>query len=609
MTKSFHTFHIPVMGLAYTIDTPVKVARFGISSVISIVQDSLIEKMREYYYKKNNKAYHPIEPSEPDYRAKRIKDYLNLLNQMVQAQIEKLKNSSFEPGSDLILYFEMLPEENFLKKLYNKMKEIHDKFELKTIQQELKAHLKPGSIDVNIMTKVDNNRYHKDGSIIEDGSDAIAALRGYSESNLINSSIIFSAGMNPRLFNYLENIPAFTEIKNGSFEKKIIIKVSDYRSAIIQGKYLAKKGLWVSEFRIESGLNCGGHAFASQGHMLGPILEEFKIKRESLSLELFEIYAKTLQLKGKTPPEKTPEISITVQGGIGTHEENEFLRTYYQINSTGWGSPFLLVPEAVSIDDETLQALVKSTENDILLSKNSPLGVPFNYLKNISGEKEKYGLAEKGCPGSPCTEKFLTSDTEFTQRPICTASVSYIRQKIKQIKKLDISEEQRREQIANILTKECLCAGLSNSALRKYKLSPITKDILGVTVCPGPNIAYFDKVVSLKDMVDHIYGRANILKSGYRPHMFIKELHIYMNYLKDQVTEIADYTDKKLANYYEIFCQNMQNAVEYYRTRINSIIPKDENKNQFQSELKSIEKEIGKVLKNIKLSFQKQLIG
>jgi hypothetical protein len=42
-----HTFHIPVMGLAFSIDTPVKVARFGISSVVSIVDDVLIEQMRK----------------------------------------------------------------------------------------------------------------------------------------------------------------------------------------------------------------------------------------------------------------------------------------------------------------------------------------------------------------------------------------------------------------------------------------------------------------------------------------------------------------------------------------------------------------------------------
>ena len=31
-----HTFHIPVLGLGYSVDTPLKVARYGISSVVSI---------------------------------------------------------------------------------------------------------------------------------------------------------------------------------------------------------------------------------------------------------------------------------------------------------------------------------------------------------------------------------------------------------------------------------------------------------------------------------------------------------------------------------------------------------------------------------------------
>jgi len=37
-----HTFHIPVMGIGYTIDTPLKVAHLGIDSVISLVDDQLI---------------------------------------------------------------------------------------------------------------------------------------------------------------------------------------------------------------------------------------------------------------------------------------------------------------------------------------------------------------------------------------------------------------------------------------------------------------------------------------------------------------------------------------------------------------------------------------
>jgi hypothetical protein len=38
------------MALAYTIDSPVKVARYGIDFVISIIEDNLAELMRQYYY-------------------------------------------------------------------------------------------------------------------------------------------------------------------------------------------------------------------------------------------------------------------------------------------------------------------------------------------------------------------------------------------------------------------------------------------------------------------------------------------------------------------------------------------------------------------------------
>ena len=41
-----HNFHIPVMGLGFTVDTPVKVAHYGISSVVSIAEDHLLERMR-----------------------------------------------------------------------------------------------------------------------------------------------------------------------------------------------------------------------------------------------------------------------------------------------------------------------------------------------------------------------------------------------------------------------------------------------------------------------------------------------------------------------------------------------------------------------------------
>ena len=110
-----HKFHIPVMGLAYTIDSPLKVARFGIASVISIVEDRLIETMRKHYYPFIGQAYFPITTKEEDYRAKRITDYLNLVNKIVHDQVEKLKTAAFEAGSEIVKYFEMLPDDNKVK--------------------------------------------------------------------------------------------------------------------------------------------------------------------------------------------------------------------------------------------------------------------------------------------------------------------------------------------------------------------------------------------------------------------------------------------------------------------------------------------------------------
>ena len=188
-----HKFHIPVMGLAYTIDSPVKVARYGIASVISIVEDNLIEMMRGYYYPIAKKEFFPIPTSENDYRAKRITDYLNLVNTLVHDQVEKLKKTAFETGSEIVKYFTMLPDDNTIKKIYRQMTQVSDLAEVEKMQTFLRSQIVAGSIDVNIMTKLDRNTYNKEGGLLEDTSDAVAALRGYAKSKLSNSSVIFSA--------------------------------------------------------------------------------------------------------------------------------------------------------------------------------------------------------------------------------------------------------------------------------------------------------------------------------------------------------------------------------------------------------------------------------
>ncbi|QJB32983.1 hypothetical protein HF324_16925 [Chitinophaga oryzae] len=559
-----HTFHIPVMGLAYTIDSPVKVARFGISSVISIIEDRLIEMMRSHYYPAAGETYRPIPATEPDYRARRITDYLNLVNRIVKEQVEQLRHKAFEAGSEITRYFEMLPEHHVLKQMYRQMTSTADSREKASLASSLRSAIRPGSIDVNIMTKTDKDNYDDNGQPITDGSDAVAALRGYVNSDLTDSSIVFSAGMNPRLYNYLEKCPQFNADAAGNFSKKIIVKVSDFRSALIQGKYLAKKGIWVSEFRIESGLNCGGHAFPSDGTLMGPILEEFKVRRQELVDTLFALYQPALQNKGLPAFAHPPALKISAQGGIGTAAEDQLLHTYYGLDSTGWGTPFLLVPEATTVDADTRQRLCNATPADLTLSYHSPLGARFHYLKGSTAEKERLARIQAGKPGSPCTEKHLSFNTEFTEKPICTASRQYQRLKVAQLQSLQLPEDVYQEQLESVLDKECLCVGLSNAAAIEYE-KPFVKGRPTVNICPGPGIAYFNKEVSLQTMTDHIYGRQDILGATERPHMFITELKLYLNYLTEQLEKARRQdTLAQQQKYFRTFSEQLTKGIGYY---------------------------------------------
>ncbi len=579
-----HNFHIPVMGLCYTIDSPIKVARFGITSVVSIIEDRLVEMMRKHYYPLINKPYVPIIRQEPDYRAKRITDYLNLVNTIVHQQMEKLKSESFEVGSEIVKYFDMLPDESRLKTLYYEMVNCANESEKAIKQTYLRSQIVVGSIDVNIMTKTDRENRDANGNAIVDGSDAVAALSGYLKSDLTNSSIVFSAGLNPRLFMYLEKFNAFDPNEKFEFNKKVIVKVSDYRSALIQGKFLAKKGIWVSEFRIESGLNCGGHAFATDGYLLGPILEEFKNKRKELAETIFELYKQAINKKLGFDFTFYPTIAVSAQGGIGTAEEANFLLEYYDISSTGWGTPFLLVPEATTVDEHTLNLLKNATEKDVVLSNNSPLGVKFYYLKGTTADAEKIQRIKDGKPGSPCAEKHLGFNTEFTTEPICTASRRYQKLKLEQLKTLHLPEEEYKKQKEDVLAKKCLCVGLSNAASIRYN-EPFLKNLNAVNICPGPNIANFSQIVSLKTMVDHIYGRKDLITNKQRPHVFIAEMKIYIKYLKKELIQgNGDTKDSKGKTYYQSFIHNISEAVVYYQNLKEGLIL---NWEAFNNELKN----------------------
>ncbi|WP_395803991.1 hypothetical protein [Daejeonella sp.] len=565
-----HTFHIPVLGLAYSVDTPVKVARYGISSVVSIVDDILIERMRQLYTEKRNETFIPIDLKEIDFRSKRITAYLNLIKKIVDEQFEDLKKQAFEKGSDIVRYFELLPNSSPLKSKYHQMLSKQDIVVISALQQELRDEIQKGEIQVNIMAKVDRMNPDTNG---EQLSDSLTALKGFAESE-VNSAVVLSAGMNPRLYSYLENFTDFLSDANGNFKKTIILKVSDFRSALIQAKFLAKKGLWVSEFRIESGLNCGGHAFATDGYLLGPILEEFKSKKQEMIDELFEMYSKAILEKG-IQLSHAPIMKISVQGGIGTADENEFLLKHYQLDATGWGSPFLLVPEATNVDEETLELLSTAEKDDFYVSASSPLGIPFNNFKKSTGEKQRLERIEKGRPGSPCVKKYLSTNTEFTEQAICTASREYQNLKIKQLETEGLSLEEFQTKFNEITEKVCLCEGLATPAyLKNGIIKP--KESTAVTICPGPNIAYFSGKFSLDEMVSHIYGKLNLLNDIDRPNLFVNELNLYVDYLKKDISKhLQDMSDKK-AKYVSKFKEQLQIGIDYYKQLVPKITDQTE---------------------------------
>ena len=565
--KKTHSFHIPVMGIGFTIDSPLKVAQYGMDSVVSLVDDILLEKLRKMYSLKFEIPYKEITNKIDDFRAKRITSYLNLIHDLAEKKFETLKNVTVEKSNELKEYISMLPDTSSIKEEFAKL--TMNGINYSEIKSWAKKNLTMGSIDVNIMTKVDKDNYIKNEKLPVEYNDAHAALRGYANSDL-KSSLILSAGMNPRLYSYIAQFDDFYPNENGEIKKKIILKVSDFRSALIQGKFLAKKGLWVSEYRIESGLNCGGHAFATDGYLLGPVLAEFKEKRNELNDSIQNILNEVLLGQGRKVPKEPLILKVTAQGGVGTEEEHDFLINHYNVDSVGWGSPFLLVPEATTVDKETLDKLVAAKEDDLYLSDISPLGVPFNNLRGNTKDIEKETLINKGRPGSSCSKKFVALNKEFKETGICTASREYQYLKIKELDNSELSTNEYQGRYNKIIEKSCVCVGLGTSALLAHNLDTKVEGE-GVSVCPGPNIAYYSKIMSLKDITNHIYGRSNMISRIDRPNLFIKELNIYLDFLKNKLDEVKFSMDKKQEKYFVGFTENLKDGISYYQNLFSNI--------------------------------------
>src|SRR5690606_23507019 len=311
--------------------------------------------------------------------------------------------------------------------------------------------------------------------------------------------------------------------------------------------------------------NCGGHAFATDGLLLGPIMEEFKSRRKELLDNTHAILIKALEDKGCFVPDHPLKTKITVQGGVGTAEEHSFLLDHYNSDAVGWVSPFLLVPEATATDKQTRELLARAKEDDLYRSDLSPLGVPFNTLRGSSNDSFKQMRIDKGRPGSSCPKKFLALSNEFGEEGICTASRKYQEIKLKELEesKSQYSAQALQNKRDDITVKSCLRVGLANPADMENEME-IKREKQDVVICPGPHLAYFDKEISLSKMVRHIYGYTNVLRNANRPHMFIKELQLYVDFLMDDIRNNLEGINRAKLKRWNSFKSNLMEGISYY---------------------------------------------
>ena len=237
---------------------------------------------------------------------------------------------------------------------------------------------------------------------------------------------------------------------------------------------------------------------------------------------------------------------------IQKHENNKKLE---ELKST-------FVANQKRVNDLRKEIITQAKEQSfglyLYLSNVSPLGVPFNNLRNASKEVEKWQKVKEGNPGSPCPRRYLAFSKEYNEEGVCTASRLYQKNKIDE---KGISDQ--------ITDKTCLCMGLAATAVINYGVE--TRESKGVSICPGPNMAYFDKKLTLSDMTNHIYNGIDGVVRADRPNMFVNELGMYLKYLTEKVEEHKKDWGKRSAQYLNGFTDNMNTGIAYYNEMFASV--------------------------------------
>lgn len=164
---------------------------------------------------------------------------------------------------------------------------------------------------------------------------------------------------------------------------------------------------------------------------------------------------------------------------------------------------------------------------------------------------------------------------------------------------MDLEPAQHQKKLDAITEKICLCEGLCASAyLKNDLLKP--RENKAVSICPGPNLAYFGQQYTLKEMISHIYGRETITFKFNRPNLFINELNLYVDYLKKDLSTHLNELNAKKAKYFEKFSAQLFNGITYYRALIPELkLSTDLATQEIQQQLQKAEETLKLITKDL----------
>jgi archaellum component FlaC len=94
-------------------------------------------------------------------------------------------------------------------------------------------------------------------------------------------------------------------------------------------------------------------------------------------------------------------------------------------------------------------------------------------------------------------------------------------------------------------------------------------------------------------MVDHIYGKVQLQLDPERPHVFLKELQLYVQHLKTELEKSIPEKTAKFDSYVERFKNNLKDGIKYYQELTDYLAFDTEDfLAKFRSQLQDINDEI-----------------